>query len=179
MPSELTAHALPESLICYLPNVEATSSLGDALAEVLRPLPPPTLRGGLIELEGDLGAGKTSFCQALLRSLGVVGRIKSPSFSLLETYSLPAIVHHIDCYRFESAEEWFSSGFEESLERCWLMLVEWPEKAKPAMPTADLTIRLDLEEDARDADAPGRYCTIEAHSAWGIGVLSSLKAARP
>jgi tRNA threonylcarbamoyladenosine biosynthesis protein TsaE len=110
--------------------------------------------GGVILLEGDLGAGKTTFARALLAALGVGERIKSPTYSLIESYSLADLrVHHLDLYRIADAEELEWLGLPDLMESKSLLLVEWPERGAGALPPADIIFRLDHAGDTRDVEA--------------------------
>jgi tRNA threonylcarbamoyladenosine biosynthesis protein TsaE len=111
----------------------------------------PGLRNACIELQGGLGAGKTTFARHLLRALGVSGHIKSPSYALVEPYTAPALkAWHFDFYRFDDPHEWEDAGFRELFAEPGLKLVEWPEKAAGLLPEADLRITLEpLEGDRR------------------------------
>jgi tRNA threonylcarbamoyladenosine biosynthesis protein TsaE len=101
-----------------------------------------------IALDGPLGAGKTTFVRHLLRALGVSGRIKSPTFAVMEPYDLPqGAVSHFDFYRFGDAREWIDAGFRDVFAADGLTLVEWPEKAAAVMPTPDLLIALEPATD--------------------------------
>lgn len=113
----------------------------------------------LITLQGDLGAGKTTLARTLLRALGVTGRIKSPTYPLLESYNLPNFnIYHFDLYRFSSPDQWFDAGFDDIFAGAGLMLVEWPEQAAGALPGADLELKLALTEqdEARQLEAHAR-----------------------
>jgi tRNA threonylcarbamoyladenosine biosynthesis protein TsaE len=111
----------------------------------------PAIRNACIELQGCLGAGKTTFARQLLRALGVNGRIKSPSYALMEPYTTPEFeAWHFDFYRFDDPHEWEDAGFRELFARHGLKLVEWPEKAAGLLPTPDLRVELEpLENDQR------------------------------
>ncbi len=102
------------------------------------------LRNAFIELRGPLGAGKTTFVRHLLRELGVTGRVKSPSYAVVEAYELPAFnCWHFDFYRFKDPHEWEDAGFRDLFAAPGLKLAEWPEKAQGVLPVADL--RIDIE----------------------------------
>lgn len=105
-----------------------------------------------IELHGGLGAGKTTFVRHLLRALGVTGRIKSPSYAVLESYELPeGLVSHFDFFRFENPSEWEDAGFREIFADPGLKLSEWPEKAAGFLPEPDLRLHISLQSgDARE-----------------------------
>ena len=111
----------------------------------------PPAQGGSIHLRGDLGAGKTAFCRALLRACGVTGRIKSPSYALLETYKVSNLYfYHLDFYRFNDPREWLDAGFRDLLRDDALVLIEWPEKAADALPPPDLDVSLEYSGSGRD-----------------------------
>jgi tRNA threonylcarbamoyladenosine biosynthesis protein TsaE len=108
----------------------------------------PELADALITLEGGLGAGKTTFIRHLLRALGVQGRIKSPSYAVLESYELPQFtVHHFDFYRFSDPREWEDAGFRELLAGPGLKVCEWPSHAKALLASADLQLQLEAQDD--------------------------------
>ena len=149
---ELAAHLVDES---------ATLELGALLAGVLQ--------GGLkIYLSGELGAGKTTLVRGLLRALGYRGRVKSPTFTLVELYRVSRLdLYHFDFYRFDHPEEWADAGFREAFGTTAVCLVEWPEKAAGQLPVADLDIRLD------HANA-GRTVRLTAHNDEGRQCLEQL-----
>jgi tRNA threonylcarbamoyladenosine biosynthesis protein TsaE len=117
----------------------------------------PGLRNATLELDGPLGAGKTTFVRHLLRALGVGGRIKSPTYAVVEPYTLPArdgvaagAASHFDFYRFDDPREWEDAGLRELFAAPGLKLTEWPEKARALLPRADLRFEIEpLEGDAR------------------------------
>lgn len=107
--------------------------------------------GGVIHLEGDLGAGKTTFARALLQALGVGERIKSPTYSLVESYRVGTLdIHHLDLYRIGDAGELEWLGLADLADGPTLMLVEWPERGAGALPAADLRARLQHAGEVRD-----------------------------
>lgn len=127
----------------------------------------PSLRDAFVELRGPLGAGKTTFVRHLLRALGVTGRVKSPSFAIVEPYELPHLnCWHFDFYRFHDPREWEDAGFRDVFAAPGLKLAEWPEKAQGWLPPADL--RIDIEPLADDA----RAVTIEAGTPRGVELLA-------
>ncbi len=100
-------------------------------------------QGGLIYLIGDLGAGKTTFARAMIKAFGVAERIKSPTYSLIESYrSATLSIHHLDLYRIADPGELEWLGLADLVTPDALLLVEWPERAGHALPPADLQIRL-------------------------------------
>ncbi len=99
-----------------------------------------------IALHGDLGAGKTSFARHLLRALGVAGRVKSPTYALMEVYELTQMnAWHFDFYRFNDPQEWEDAGLRDVFASRGLKLVEWPEKAAGLLPVADLRIHIEID----------------------------------
>lgn len=130
----------------------------------------PGLMLASIELHGTLGAGKTTLVRHLLRALGVEGRIKSPSYAVLESYELPAgVVSHFDFYRFDDPREWADAGFRDVFVAPGLKLSEWPEKAEGMLPPADLAIHLTTEDD------DSRSVRIEAGTALGQSILNAME----
>jgi tRNA threonylcarbamoyladenosine biosynthesis protein TsaE len=110
------------------------------------------LRNALIELHGDLGAGKTTFVRHLLRALGVHGRIKSPSYAVVEPHTAASAsgelnIWHFDLYRFADPREFEEAGFRDLLASPGLKLVEWPEKARGVLPQPDLALHISAQAD--------------------------------
>jgi tRNA threonylcarbamoyladenosine biosynthesis protein TsaE len=128
----------------------------------------PAIADAFIALHGDLGAGKTTLVRHLLRALGAQGRIKSPTYAVVEPYELPAhAAWHFDFYRFDDPREWEDAGFRDIFAGPGLKLAEWPEKAAGLLPTADLDIDMVLAED--DAH---RRVTVRANTPRGAELLS-------
>ena len=128
------------------------------------------LRNAYVELHGPLGAGKTTFARHLLRTLGVRGHVKSPTYALLEPYQIGhgsdrLTVSHFDFYRFDDPQEWEDAGFRDVFASPGLKLVEWPEKAEALLPQADL--HLHIAPGATEA----RAVRIDAHTARGMELL--------
>jgi tRNA threonylcarbamoyladenosine biosynthesis protein TsaE len=145
---------MPKTLTLSLPTAVATEVLGEALA---RSLPQPQTTGTVLYLRGDLGAGKTTCVRSFLRSLGVVGTVRSPTYTLLETYSLaPFTCVHIDLYRVRSAGEVEELGLRDLLDEQHLLLIEWPEKGGLAVPAADLELQLEYAGEGRLAALTAR-----------------------
>lgn len=124
------------------------------LTRLARALATCVSEGGVILLEGQLGAGKTTFARALLGALGVGERIKSPTYSLIESYRVNDLrVHHLDLYRIADAEELEWLGLPDLLEGNSLLLVEWPERGVGALPPPDLRLCLNHAGEHRDLAA--------------------------
>ena len=120
-----------------------------------------------IALHGDLGAGKTTFVRHLLRALGVEGRIKSPTYAVVEPYSVAAgEVWHFDFYRFSDPREWEDAGFRDIFASPGLKLCEWPQNAAGVMPTPDLELNIQVDEDEQ------RQVTITALTPRGQELLA-------
>jgi tRNA threonylcarbamoyladenosine biosynthesis protein TsaE len=111
----------------------------------------PALRDAFIELHGTLGAGKTTFARHLLHALGVQGRVKSPTYAVLESYEVEGLaISHFDFYRFDDPQEFEDAGFRDVFARPGLKLAEWPEKAEGLLPVPDLRVELiPLDGDER------------------------------
>lgn len=148
----------------YLPDEAAVTTLARHLAPLLG-------QGGVIHLHGDLGAGKTTFARALIGALGVTGRIKSPTYALIESYRCPGLViHHLDLYRIADPGELEWLGLDELQAETSLVLVEWPERGGDALPAADLRLSLAHAE-------PGRCLRAQAGSPRGEAWLAGISAA--
>ncbi|MEM7054257.1 MAG: tRNA (adenosine(37)-N6)-threonylcarbamoyltransferase complex ATPase subunit type 1 TsaE [Pseudomonadota bacterium] len=122
---------------------QQTLALGEALAKDFR-------GGELIFLSGDLGVGKTTLVRGMLRGLGFTGRVKSPTYGLLESYELNDLtLHHLDLYRLGHAEELFDLGLEEMLDPRSVVLIEWPERAERVLPRPTQKIRIEANNHKR------------------------------
>jgi tRNA threonylcarbamoyladenosine biosynthesis protein TsaE len=145
----------------FLPDEAATLEFGTALWRALE-------GGGLIFLSGELGAGKTTLARGLLRAAGVTGTVKSPTYTLVEEYRLPArMLYHFDLYRLSGAEELEWMGIRDYLESDALCLVEWPERGAGVLPEADLHLHLETSGE-------GRRIGISAATARGQVMLARL-----
>jgi tRNA threonylcarbamoyladenosine biosynthesis protein TsaE len=131
----------------------------------------PAIAHAFIELHGELGAGKTTLVRHLLRALGVQGRVKSPTYAVVEPYEVPfgaaqvLAIWHFDFYRFNDPREWEDAGFRDLFASPGLKLAEWPEKAGALLPTADLVVRIEVEPD------DSRRVTLAAQTATGEELL--------
>lgn len=138
----------------------------------------PALNQAVIWLQGHLGAGKTTFVRHLLRTLGVQGRIKSPTYAIVEPHQVPASalfplglsVSHFDFYRFNDPREWEDAGFRELFAAPGLKLVEWPEKAANHLPPPDLDISIEALQDDQ------RLFELKAFSPTGLKLMNELAA---
>ncbi len=133
----------------------------------------PGLGNAFITLHGDLGAGKTTLVRHLLRALGVQGRIKSPTYAVVEPHEVAQpggllAIWHFDFYRFSDPREWEDAGFRDIFAGPGLKLAEWPEKAAGLLPIADLAIKI----EAMDNDM--RQVSSTAASARGQALLGGL-----
>ena len=142
-----------------------------ALARRLRVALPPDIAGLTLLLEGELGAGKSTFARALIHALGHEGPVPSPTYTLVEPYRLDAgSVYHIDLYRVSSESELQFLGWSELDDG--LRLVEWPDRAPGLRETADLCIGFVYEADGRRAELVGM-------SVSGRELLQRMDTARP
>jgi tRNA threonylcarbamoyladenosine biosynthesis protein TsaE len=149
------------TLSLRLASTDATGALGQALA---RHCPWDDRQPLLLFLSGELGAGKTLLAAALLKALGVEEQVRSPSYALIETYRASAgEAVHIDLYRLQGADELQQLGLTDYLNPNTLLLVEWPERAGPALPPCDLQLRLTPVPQ----DPAAREVRIDAPSAIG------------
>lgn len=141
-------HKTDDTVRClrHLRDEAATLAFGAELARSLTP-------GLTFYLEGDLGTGKTTLVRGLLRALGYGGRVKSPTFTLVETYTLPAFeLYHFDLYRMHDPREWLDAGFRDVSGGQAVSLIEWPEKAAGWLPPPDVVLRLAVTGDAREIE---------------------------
>jgi tRNA threonylcarbamoyladenosine biosynthesis protein TsaE len=145
-----------------------TQAFAQALGSRLMRLAPAG--NALITLRGDLGAGKTTLVRYLLKALGVEGRIKSPTYAVVEPYTVdgvaPLEIWHFDFYRFNDPDEWEEAGFREIFASTGLKLVEWPDKAGAHLPKCDLDVRLEVGTEQI------RHVTLMAHSRCGEALIA-------
>ena len=153
-----------------------TTALAQKLASSLGQLFQANYSAHLnISLEGDLGAGKTTFARHLIQGLGYEGRVKSPTYTLCEPY--PLIIHgktlamnHFDLYRMRGPLEWQEAGFAEHFDESGFCLVEWPEKAEGTLPAFDIEIHLIAGTDGNE-----RNITFQANSRQGVAVFDKMR----
>jgi len=158
-----------ETRTLHWPDEAACAASAARLAGLL--MAAPALHSAFIELHGPLGAGKTTFARHLLHALGVQGRVKSPTYAVMEPYALQRNgaafnVSHFDFYRFNDPQEWEDAGFRDVFAAPGLKLAEWPEKAEGLLPPADLRIHIEPLAE------PLRAVRVEAHTALGQVLLA-------
>jgi len=131
----------------------------------------PGLRGGMVvALSGELGAGKTTLVRGMLRGLGWTAPVKSPTYTLVESYEVASLYfYHFDFYRFSDSREWESTGFAEYFRPDSICVIEWPERLGPWLPRPDVSLRLE--------HAPsGRLLILSAGSEAGSACLAAYTA---
>lgn len=144
-----------------LADEAATLAAGKRLANCCAP-------GLVIYLEGDLGAGKTTFCRGFLHGFGHRGAVKSPTYTLVEPYELGDIhIYHFDLYRLGDAEELEYMGIREYFDAASLCLIEWPARGRGVLPSADLVVSISQQ-------GVGRCLTLRADSGSGQHILAQL-----
>jgi len=160
-----------------LADEAATLHFGAVLAKVIQ-------ANLTIYLHGDLGAGKTTLVRGLLHALGYVGKVKSPTYTLVESYEIKSNggfrlnqsklnLYHFDLYRFNDDEEWEAAGFRDYFNAESVCLIEWPEKAHNVLPTPDLNITFTIK-DLGSTNEPGRSISMTAHSILGQQCLQAI-----
>jgi tRNA threonylcarbamoyladenosine biosynthesis protein TsaE len=148
-------------LSAFLPDEAATLGFGEMLAQVLRP-------GLFVALSGELGSGKTTLARGILRGLGYEGKVKSPTYTLVELYKLSKLdLYHFDLYRFRDSRELLEAGFRDDFDSRNVCLIEWPERAQDLLPIADLSVSL-VEERG------GRRVRIAAQTELGKNCLARI-----
>ena len=161
---------MANDITLVLNDEAATLACGARFANILLP-------GLNIYLHGDLGAGKTTFVRGVLHGLGHIGKVKSPTYTLVELYELEAYViesnvksryniYHFDLYRFIDEEEWDAAGFRDYFNPQSICMIEWPEKAVHVLPEPDIHVQLILFKE-------GRKIHFSAGSALGKQCLDS------
>jgi tRNA threonylcarbamoyladenosine biosynthesis protein TsaE len=141
---------------------QQTSDFGAYLAKHV-------FKGLVIGLQGQIGAGKTCLVRACLKALGVLSSVKSPTFTLVESYLVQGFeIHHFDLYRLSSSYELEDLGFRDYISENSISFIEWPEKAPIIMPFIDFMIELSLQ-------LPGRQICLSARSGRGEDFINQLQ----
>lgn len=110
----------------------------------------------VVYLRGGLGAGKTTLVRGVLNALGYTGRVKSPTYTLLESYQVGGLdLRHFDLYRMNNDEEWESAGFRDEYNGRNILFIEWPDQAASLLPPPDLVITLEISASGRQAELIG------------------------
>lgn len=150
-----------------LADEAATLAFGSALGNAIIP-------NLTIYLHGDLGAGKTTLVRGLLHGLGFTGKVKSPTYALVEPYenlmtkSGTLNLYHFDLYRFNDEEEWEAAGFRDYFNTASVCLIEWPEKAEHILPIPDVDIYFKIKPSGRDV-------RIDGHTLAGQACVKNIK----
>jgi tRNA threonylcarbamoyladenosine biosynthesis protein TsaE len=148
-----------------LVNETATLALGAALAQVCH--------AGVIFLVGNLGAGKTTFSRGFIQGLGYVGRVKSPTYTLVEPYEVAnKHIFHFDLYRLHDPQELEFIGINDYFSAETICLIEWPEHGRGYLPQPDVSCSLDTEGE-------GRRVKLEAHTVRGNIILDNFLSEQP
>ncbi|WP_255538307.1 tRNA (adenosine(37)-N6)-threonylcarbamoyltransferase complex ATPase subunit type 1 TsaE [Polynucleobacter sp. 73C-SIWE] len=179
----MTGNQMPQaspkaSLKQYCRQEAETASLAQHLAASIQKWLGQSPAAHLnISLEGDLGAGKTTFARHLIQGLGYAGKVKSPTYTLCEPYELQShqqtfTAHHFDLYRMRDPLEWQEAGFAEYFDVPGFCLIEWPEKAEGTLPAFDIQIELTAGEDENE-----RVIHISAFSEQGKKVVDIIQVA--
>lgn len=148
----------------YLEDPQATADTGIALGNAIAD------QRLVVYLQGDLGAGKTALCQSIIKSYGYDGRVKSPTYTLLEPYALEnVLIYHFDLYRLADPEELEFVGIRDLVAEQALFLVEWPDKGQGFLPEADLQLTMKVQ-------SPGRMLYIHGLSDSGRAVIAAMNA---
>ena len=139
-----------------------TLALGRRISKFIKP-------SLVITIQGNLGAGKTTLSRGILQGLGHIGNVKSPTYTLVESYELElGSVYHFDLYRIVDAEELEYMGFADYLSDAALCLIEWPERGEGFLPLADVSISI-------DQSGQGRCVTLNAQSEAGLKLVQQLE----
>lgn len=147
----------------FLENEAATVAWGKKLGELLKS------DGGILYLEGTLGAGKTTFCRGVLTAFGHSGAVKSPTYTLVEPYSFDEVtVYHFDLYRLADPQELEFIGIRDYFLSKSVALIEWPARGDGVIPKPDIGIQLNPEQE-------GRKLTLQSFSTRGVDVLTALE----
>jgi tRNA threonylcarbamoyladenosine biosynthesis protein TsaE len=151
-------------MLLSLKDESETIALGAKMASALS-------GGEIIFLQGELGAGKTTFVRGLLNALGHSGNVKSPTYTLVEPYSITGLdVYHFDLYRINDPEELEAMGIRDYCDGKAICLFEWPEQGADVLPEADITLLLSHISSGREVE-------IISNSVTGENIQKSIKSA--
>ena len=159
-------------------TADLAKALGDVLAHFLADATSPEQHIN-IALEGNLGAGKTAFARYLIQGLGYTGKVKSPTYSLCESYPIvcgdyATNAFHFDLYRMRTPLEWQEAGLADHFDEPGICLIEWPEKAEGTLPQLDLQITITAGQTEND-----RQFELKALSDLGLRLLTQLQGDLP
>ena len=133
-------------MIIPLKNETETTAIGAKVASCLQ-------GGEVIYLKGELGTGKTTLVRGALNKLGFVGNVKSPTYTIVEPYSIDShVVYHFDLYRLNDSEELESLGIRDYCDGQSICFFEWPEKGGNLLPNADISLLLSCTEEGRNVE---------------------------
>tara|TARA_B100001996_G_scaffold333137_1_gene282594 strand:+ start:641 stop:1093 length:453 start_codon:yes stop_codon:yes gene_type:complete len=133
-------------MIIQLKNETETIEIGARVASYLK-------GGEIIYLKGELGTGKTTFVRGVLNGLGHTGNVKSPTFTIVEQYSIDNhVIYHFDLYRLDDPEELESLGIRDYCDGQSICFFEWPEKGGNLLPNADINLELTYLENTREVE---------------------------
>lgn len=153
---------MADNFTLELADEAATLNFGAVMAQAMQ-------ANLTIYLHGDLGAGKTTLVRGLLHALGHAGKVKSPTYTLVEPYELSDFtLYHFDLYRFNDEEEWDAAGFRDYFNAQSVCLIEWPEKAENVLPMPDMNVNFTIKDS-------GRVINVSAHSLLGQQCLKAMK----
>ena len=152
---------MTQQYVQHLVDEQATVSFGNQLAGLLT-------QGATIYMYGDLGAGKTTLTRGIVQGFGHTGKVKSPTYTLVEPYELESInVYHFDLYRLADPEELEFMGIRDYFDNNSVCIIEWPSKGEGVIPRADIEITLEYKNESRDV-------TVKAISERAKAVVTKL-----
>lgn len=145
----------------FLADEQATVKAGQNLGECLS-------EGSVVFLDGVLGAGKTTFCRGVLKAFGYSGPVKSPTYTLVEPYSVKGqYLYHFDLYRLGNPEELEFMGIRDYFQSNSICLVEWPSRGGDFLPVADLVVKVAPKDS-------GRTVSVNSSTVKGEAILANL-----
>lgn len=144
-----------------MPSEEAMQLFGAVLAKAVA-------GGAIVYLYGQLGAGKTTLVRSMLRSMGYEGKVKSPTYTIVEPYDVGSLtVYHFDLYRLNTPDELEQIGIADYAGPASICLIEWPEKGFPLLPAPDLACYIEIK-------GQGRVLRFESQTVRGDAILTQL-----